>query len=61
MLTQVCRSLVPLDFAGVDKKAKSEELRSVIEKIPTDKDQLFNYTIDWDVIDQVRFTRIRSR
>jgi hypothetical protein len=42
-----------LDFAGVDKKAKSEELRSVIEKIPTDKDQLFNYTIDWDVIDQV--------
>jgi RNA-binding protein 25 len=46
------KPLVPLDFAGVDKKAKSEELRSVIEKIPTDKDQLFNYTIDWDVIDQ---------
>lgn len=47
------RPLVPLDFAGVDKKAKNEELKSVIEKIPTDKDQLFNYVIDWNVLDQV--------
>lgn len=64
------RKLVPLDYdddksLGVDgaglssiKGANSEEkrkhIKSLIEKIPTAKPELFAYPLDWSMVDTVR-------
>lgn len=63
------RKLVPLDYdddksQGLDglglgggKGANSEEkrkhIKSLIEKIPTGKPELFNYPLDWSIVDTV--------
>jgi hypothetical protein len=39
----------------VDAKALTQ---AIIDKIPTSKEDLFKFPIDWDVIDQVRFLLI---
>jgi len=38
------------------KKRKLDDPKSIIDSIPTDKDELFNYTIDWAVVDKVRIS-----
>lgn len=64
------RKLVPLDYdddksLGVDgaglssiKGANTEEkrkhIKSLIEKIPTAKPELFSYPLDWTMVDTVR-------
>lgn len=64
------RKLVPLDYdddksLGVDgaglssiKGANTEEkrkhIKSLIEKIPTAKPELFSYPLDWTMVDSVR-------
>lgn len=64
------RKLVPLDYdddksLGVDgaglssiKGANTEEkrkhIKSLIEKIPTVKPELFSYPLDWSMVDTVR-------
>ena len=51
--------------ANTDKKKSSDEdkrkhIKSLIEKIPTDKAALFEYNIDWDLVDnQLMEKRIR--
>jgi len=54
------RKLVPLDFGEESKKLKKEEknseekkknIKALIDKIPTEKDALFAYQIDWDMVD----------
>lgn len=68
------RKLVPLDYddeksQGLDgiglgggKGANSEEkrkhIKSLIEKIPTGKPELFNYPLDWSIVDTVSFFSI---
>lgn len=63
------RKLVPLDYdddksLGVDgaglssiKGANNEEkrkhIKSLIEKIPTGKPELFSYPLDWSMVDSV--------
>lgn len=60
------RKLVPLDYDDDknDKKqaATAEEKRAkikhLIENIPTAKDELFIYPLDWNIVDQVGTIRI---
>jgi hypothetical protein len=50
------RPLIPLDddeASKQQKKQKLEEVKSFIDKIPTEKDELFKYPIDWNIIDKV--------
>ncbi|XP_001947291.1 RNA-binding protein 25 [Acyrthosiphon pisum] len=60
------RKLVPLDYTdkkeeeskAVEEKKKS--IRQLIERIPTDKDDLFSFHLDWTVVDnQLMEKRIR--
>lgn len=60
------RKLVPLDYT--DKKEeeskaveeKKKNIRQLIERIPTDKDDLFSFLLDWTVVDnQLMEKRIR--
>ncbi|CAL1527777.1 unnamed protein product [Lymnaea stagnalis] len=55
------RKLVPLDYddeksTPSDKKATAEEkrqkIKQLIESIPTAKEELYAYTVDWDIVDQ---------
>jgi len=39
---------------GVDDKKKS--IKSLIDRIPTEKEALFAYEIDWAMVDSVRYT-----
>ena len=56
------RKLVPLDYGDSDldskKTATAEEkrakIKTLIENIPTAKDELFDYQLDWRIVDQVR-------
>lgn len=55
------RKLIPLDYdeeKGDKKPSTAEEKRQrikhLIESIPTAKDELFNYKLDWNIVDQVR-------
>ena len=46
------------DIADHDEDSKKKEekkraVKSLIEKIPTGKEELFNYTVDWDAVDSV--------
>lgn len=56
--------LLDLDFGDeANKKLKKEEnknpeekkkhIKALIDKIPTDKDALFEYEIDWEMVDTV--------
>lgn len=63
------RKLVPLDYEDEDKvgdsgaaggkgantEEKRKHIKSLIEKIPTAKPELFSYPLDWSVVDTVRF------
>jgi len=64
------KKLKPLPLAAVAKKEKQPEktaadekkqhIKSLIEKIPTDKTALFEYVVDWDLVDnQLMEKRIR--
>lgn len=60
------KKLKPLPVATSDKKDnksaddKRKHIKSLIEKIPTDKGDLFAYSIDWDLVDnQLMEKRIR--
>lgn len=53
------RKLVPLDYDDekLDKKASTAEekrakIKTLIESIPTAKDELFAYSLDWSIVDQ---------
>ncbi|XP_067682430.1 RNA-binding protein 25-like [Haliotis asinina] len=53
------RKLIPLDYdeeKGDKKPSTAEEKRQrikhLIESIPTAKDELFNYKLDWNIVDQ---------
>lgn len=67
------RKLVPLDYEdeekvadlgvagggkGVNTEEKRKHIKSLIEKIPTAKPELFNYPLDWSVVDTVRAMRV---
>ena len=59
------RKLVKLDEED-GSKAESEEaedkkriIKSLIERIPTAKDELFAYSLDWSIVDQV-CSRVRA-
>lgn len=39
---------------GVNTEEKRKHIKSLIEKIPTDKQELFNYPLDWSMVDTVR-------
>lgn len=59
------RKLVPLDYGEDDKNAtkgtvnteeKRKHIKSLIEKIPTAKPELFAYPLDWSIVDSVSST-----
>ncbi len=35
------------------QEEKKKNIKALIEKIPTDKDALFDYQVDWDKVDTV--------
>lgn len=39
---------------GVNTEEKRKHVKSLIEKIPTVKQELFNYPLDWTMVDTVR-------
>ena len=56
------RKLVPLDYNEDDSEEslaaqaaedKKKSIKSLIERIPTAKDELFSYNVDWAHVDQV--------
>lgn len=55
------RKLVPLDYGDEDKSSKGnvnteekrKHIKSLIEKIPTAKPELFAYPLDWSIVDSV--------
>uniref|UniRef100_A0A8D2KSD7 Uncharacterized protein n=1 Tax=Varanus komodoensis TaxID=61221 RepID=A0A8D2KSD7_VARKO len=56
------RKLVPLDYGDEDKgsskgsvntEEKRKHIKSLIEKIPTAKPELFAYPLDWSIVDSV--------
>ena len=59
------RKLVPLDYDDdkIDKKPTTAEekrakIKTLIESIPTAKDELFAYSLDWSIVDQVKKKKI---
>jgi len=59
------RKLVTLDTAMheevTDKKQKIERIKNVIDTIPTEKELLFQYAVDWDVIEKNGLLEKRMR
>ncbi|XP_077117957.1 RNA-binding protein 25 isoform X3 [Ranitomeya variabilis] len=60
------RKLVPLDYGDDDKSAaknnvnteeKRKHIKSLIEKIPTAKPELFAYPLDWSIVDTTLMER----
>jgi len=51
LFSQKKRRLVTLD-AEMDKARLKEEAKQMIEKIPTEPQELFQYEIDWESIEQ---------
>lgn len=50
---------------GKEESTKSQEekrkhIKSLIDKIPTDKNALFGYQLDWAVIDNVSVTLVQT-
>ena len=61
------RKLVRLDEEEALAREENDEaedkkriIKSLIEQIPTAKDELFAYSLDWSIVDQVRHFRLRS-
>jgi hypothetical protein len=66
------RKLVPLDYTDEERAAisgrmapvapaasaeeKRKSIKNLIERIPTAKDDLFAYPLDWSMVDAVRFS-----
>lgn len=55
------RKLVPLDYEEDSEAAalqsaedKKRNIKSLIERIPTAKEELFAYNLEWSIVDQVR-------
>jgi RNA-binding protein 25 len=51
---------------GKEESTKSQEekrkhIKSLIDKIPTDKNALFGYQLDWAVIDNVNIISLKVR
>lgn len=56
------RKLIPLDYddekstptekKGATAEEKRQKIKQLIENIPTAKDELYSYVVDWDVVDQ---------
>ena len=64
------RKLVPLDYSEEEKKAvataksaeqKKKSIKSLIERIPTAKNELFGYALDWECVDQVWLGELLDR
>uniref|UniRef100_A0A8C7DV04 RNA binding motif protein 25b n=1 Tax=Oncorhynchus kisutch TaxID=8019 RepID=A0A8C7DV04_ONCKI len=59
------RKLVPLDYGDDDKNLQSganteekrKHIKSLIEKIPTGKTELFSYPLDWSAVDSTLMDR----
>lgn len=60
------RKLVPLDYGEEDKSSikgsvnteeKRKHIKSLIEKIPTAKPELFAYPLDWSIVDSTLMER----
>lgn len=64
------RKLVPIEYSEEEMKAvgqaqliasaaeeKRKTIKNLIEKIPTAKDELFNYKVDWNIVDEVLMER----
>ncbi|XP_028677345.1 RNA-binding protein 25b isoform X2 [Erpetoichthys calabaricus] len=60
------RKLVPLDYEDEDKggakgnvntEEKRKHIKSLIEKIPTAKPELFSYPLDWSIVDSTLMER----
>lgn len=54
------RKLVPLDYDKDDKKPTTAEekrqlIKRLIDQIPTGKEELFAYSLDWSTVDQVYY------
>lgn len=43
---------------GVNTEEKRKHIKSLIEKIPTAKPELFSYPLDWSVVDTVRLVHL---
>lgn len=56
------RKLIPLDYEDTSEKKpstaeeKRQHIKKLIERIPTAKDELFSYQLDWTMVDRVRIT-----
>ena len=52
------RKLVPLDYddgKGATAEEKRSKIKHLIESIPTAKDELFAYPLDWNIVDTVSY------
>lgn len=45
---------------GANSEEKRRHIKSLIEKIPTAKNELFSYPLDWATVDSVRRTVTRD-
>jgi len=43
------------DENSKNPEEKKKHIKALIDKIPTEKDALFAYEIDWEMVDTVRF------
>jgi len=58
------RKLVTLDSAlheEVDRKAKLEQFKTIIETIPTTKELIFPYSIQWEIVDEFNLVEKKMR
>ena len=44
----------PNSVSQMTMEEKRKHIKNLIEKIPTDKNELFAYNLDWSVVDKVR-------
>lgn len=42
---------------GANSEEKRRHIKSLIEKIPTAKTELFSYPLDWSIVDTVRLVK----
>lgn len=59
-VTATEKKAAPADKAASAAEDKKKHIKSLIEKIPTEKSALFEYVVDWDLVDnQLMEKRIR--
>ena len=46
---------------GANTEEKRKHIKSLIEKIPTGKTELFSYPLDWSAVDSVKIKEIGMR